>query len=999
MLFRSEIDLTGWKFNDGSNHILNEPPKNGGQGSLKIGINEYVILADDAGAFLTNHERFLGTVIDTAMSLKNASSSLKIFDSEDKEDKEIKSVTYQNSWGGNGNNRTLEKIDPQGDNSQSNWSESFLENGTPGADNSVGKNNAQDDEDDPPTDDEEPDEPEEPEEKPDEPPDGATSKLGDVVINEFVSDPDDEDVEWIELYNKTSKIISLIGWSVYEGSGAKTNLEGDIGFLGSDRFFVIEKPSGNLNNKGDIIILRDASDNLIDQVAYGEWDDGQLDNNAPVIGDPNSVARKFDGQNSYNNENDFAITISPTKGESNIIEDEESETENLEYGDYDYSDDIIISEIFPNPEGSDNEDEFIELYNSGDMDVNLLGWRLGDESKKRFEFKEERIISPDGHLVIYRSESKIALNNTGDSVKLFQPQKDEPFQIIKYEKAIEDWSYAKASDHKWSWTEMVTAGEENIIKTINHPPEVNFDCPEDAQVGVPIIFDSSDTVDEDEDELKYSWDFGDGFTNILPIPQHTFLSVGAYTVKLIVNDGENEVEEEKIVRVVSIAPSPDPSPTSYVPTTSLGTGAGEGSSLEWVIINEFLPNPEGSDAKGEFIELYNQGSEQINLLNWTLDDIEGGSKPYKFVDDVWLLGNTYYLVERAESGLALNNSNDAVRLYNDLDELIDEVEYEASFEGESYARGQNGKWFWTTAITPAEENVISVADSNLDIKVLGVSNIKAPRALERLSEPAITTLEKIREFEAGDLVIVKGVVAVLPGILGSQYFYIVTPSLPHPDPLLTKERENAEEGLLKMAGLQIYSYKKDFPNLRVGDYVEVHGELSEVNGELRLKTKEAQDINILEYAGEPIAEETACDKINEEYIGSLIKVTGEIVERKSSSIYLDDGLDEVLIYLKKTTGINPKSFNEGEIIKVTGIVSRTKSGIRIMPRSDDDIIKKDVESTTGEEGRILGETAESNEWAIEAIDKKIELFKYLLVVATAVIVLLGGLLVKSMRKS
>src|SRR3989344_7490225 len=48
----SEVDITGWKFNDGSNHNLNIPPINNGQGSMKISGNGFAILASDAGTFL-----------------------------------------------------------------------------------------------------------------------------------------------------------------------------------------------------------------------------------------------------------------------------------------------------------------------------------------------------------------------------------------------------------------------------------------------------------------------------------------------------------------------------------------------------------------------------------------------------------------------------------------------------------------------------------------------------------------------------------------------------------------------------------------------------------------------------------------------------------------------------------------------------------------------------------------------------------------------------------
>jgi competence protein ComEA len=801
-------------------------------------------------------------------------------------------------------------------------------------------------------------------------------KLGDIVINEFVSDPADEEVEWIELYNTTEKEINLDGWTIEEGSEAKTNLTSVIAASGNGKFMIIEKPKGNLNNNGDIIILRDGKKNLIDQVAYGNWNDGNADNNAPVADDPSGIARKFDGHNSFNNAEDFAVTTAPTKGLSNIITLEDENTDELNQegkATYDYSDNIIISEIFPNPVGSDNENEFIELYNRSDRDVDLTGWMLGDDGKKKYEIavsaksRTSTIIKTKGYLTIHRSESKIALNNNGDSVKLYQPLKDEPSQTVKYEKAIEDWSYVNAqtaTNNNYVWSEVVTPGKENVIKTINHKPIADFDCPREITTGAPVLFDSSDTIDEDGDELKYFWDFGDGMTNKLASPEHTFLKQGAYTVKLTVNDGENEAIKEKITKVaenlkIAVAGSAE--------SSRHGNGGAE------IIINEFLPNTAGTDAEEEWIELKNAGNAKINLLNWKLDDSEGGSKPYGFKNDLWLDVNKFFVIERVESGLALNNNADAIRLFNDLDEMIDEVEYEATVKGASYARGQNNKWFWTNILTPGEENAISV--NELGIMDYGTEGEKTIGKIKKTNQIIETTLEKINEFEAGDLIKVKGTVAVEPGILGSQYFYIVG-----------------------SPGIQIYNYKKEFPKLRVGDYVEATGELSAGAGEPRLKTKQADDIVVISHGEPPAASELTCEKINDDYVGQLARVTGEVTGRKSSIVYLDDGTDEIIVYIKKATGINPAGIKEGEKIAVTGLVGRTQSGIRIMPRSSDDIVKKDSESAEMA-GQVLGEVMAGDEWEVAKRNKKLELFKYLLLVAGGAIMALAGLLIKIKRKS
>lgn len=795
---------------------------------------------------------------------------------------------------------------------------------------------------------------------------GGGYQLGDLVINEFVSDPADGEEEWVELYNTSGKAIVLDGWIIEEGSGAKTSLSGEIGTSGENKFFIIEKPKGNLNNTGDIIILRGTNGDLIDQVSYGDWDDGNQDNNAPKADDPLSVARKIDGQNSFNNANDFSITATLTKGRSNVITlEEELEIGELGAGNYDYSKDIIISEILSNPVGEDAKGEFIELYNMGSRDVNLTAWRLEDSGGGEYQFNDasatssSAVIKAGGYLVIMRSESKIALNNDSDSVKLYQPLKEKPIQTVKYKKAAEGKSYSlkeakfpigSLASLKYVWSEIMTPGRANEIKTANRPPVVAFDCPEEASAGANIVFDSSDTIDEDGDPLTYAWDFGDGVKNSLPSPEHAFLKKGVFTVKLAVSDGKSEVKKEKVVKVVDIL---------VLAAEISGDEAMPRLYGDEIIINELLPNPEGSDEEGEWIELYNQGQDGVNLLNWKIED--KSEKIFKFDSDFYLSANMFYLLERPESKISLNNSDEVIQLYNNLGELADEIGYEKAVEGRSFARLANGAWVWTSVLTPGEENVVSEVEINKTIKQ------ESNKTKRNNNYYVKTTLESIKEFEAGDLVEVAGTVAVLPGIFGSQYFYIVGPP-------------GANTAEASSPGVQVYNYKKNFPDLKVGDYIEAKGELSMVNGETRLKTKTADDIKLIEHRDEPSPEEISSDQLNDDYVGRLVKIAGEITEKKSSVIYLDDGLGEAVVQIKKNTGISTSDFNEGEAVAVTGIVSRSSSGLRILPRSQNDIRR---ENDT-QEVKVLGASSESDEWVINARNKKILYY---------VLISLGGLVI------
>ncbi len=110
-------------------------------------------------------------------------------------------------------------------------------------------------------------------------------RSGDILINEFVSDPQDNEEEWIELYNASNKIINLDGWTIIDGSGSKTYLTGTLGINEDNRYLVIYSPKGNLNNAGDSITLKFANE-IIDQISYGNWNDGNISDNAPVAHDP-----------------------------------------------------------------------------------------------------------------------------------------------------------------------------------------------------------------------------------------------------------------------------------------------------------------------------------------------------------------------------------------------------------------------------------------------------------------------------------------------------------------------------------------------------------------------------------------------------------------------------------------------------------------------------------------------------------------------------------------
>lgn len=105
---------------------------------------------------------------------------------------------------------------------------------------------------------------------------------------------------------------------------------------------------------------------------------------------------------------------------------------------------IEINEVFPNPSGRDTGVEFVELYNSGAVAVDLTNWRLGAKTKRRLK---ELTIEPGQYLAIH----KVTLRNGGDSIQLLNPNKEQ-LDIVTYPESEEGQSYSKDESGALRWT-------------------------------------------------------------------------------------------------------------------------------------------------------------------------------------------------------------------------------------------------------------------------------------------------------------------------------------------------------------------------------------------------------------------------------------------------------------------------------------------------------------------------------------------------------------------
>lgn len=584
---------------------------------------------------------------------------------------------------------------------------------------------------------------------------------------------------------------------------------------------------------------------------------------------------------------------------------------------------VVINEIMW------DETEYVELKNTSGAAVSLSGWSLarqrpGEERKNIVTFGGSDSVAAESFWLIEKSEaattvvadklaSGLTLLNSGEQLVLL----DQSGTVIDTANPIGAWVAGEntsvgvamerndpAGDgtvaEQWHNSTGSEGGRSGTARAANSDPPVNT-APEAVagvdvatSTGVSVAFSGEDSTDSEGDELTFSWDFGDGSSGASEEAAHTYSAAGSYTVTLAVSDGKLTDMDALDVTVTS-------------PTYS-----------DVLVINEFLPDPLGSDTTAEFIELFNTGSESVDLAGWKLDDADGGSAAYTIPAGTTIRGGVYLSFSRSETKLALNNEGDTVRLLTPTGTVKASATFGASDEGQSFNR-VDGSYQLSTTPTPGQPNVITAVveddegtSSSTTTKSTTTTSSKTASKIAGATIKSVG-LNEVREEEKDSWVSVEGVVSAPPGPLGEQVIYLAG------------------------SGIQVYFSKGSWPQLELGSRVKLTAQVGMAYGETRLKLAEAQDISVLKTEAPPEPHVVETGEIDEDKEGWLVTVAGEVVETDGDTFYVDDGSGEVKIFIKETTGINKPAMKKGTKVTVTGVVSHTTSGYRVLPRFQEDV--------------------------------------------------------------
>ncbi|RKY95275.1 MAG: hypothetical protein DRQ06_04015 [Candidatus Hydrothermota bacterium] len=166
---------------------------------------------------------------------------------------------------------------------------------------------------------------------------------------------------------------------------------------------------------------------------------------------------------------------------------------------------IVLTEIMYNPTTGN---EWIELYNMGDQEVNVTGWTVKDDDGNTFAILDGTIGAYE-YMVVYGSGA--VLNNDGDNILVYDAAALEIINITYSDEAAENHSLELNENDEWvEGPEGGTPGMPNEAMT---PPETTHDIAEEQMPWGWYVTNVTVTLNATDDtgvkETKYRVDGGD----------------------------------------------------------------------------------------------------------------------------------------------------------------------------------------------------------------------------------------------------------------------------------------------------------------------------------------------------------------------------------------------------------------------------------------------------------------------------------------------------------
>lgn len=323
-------------------------------------------------------------------------------------------------------------------------------------------------------------------------------KLGGTSYSHGTDQPKDPQ-EFITLYNQSDSEVNLTGWTLeYAKPTFDKTYCADSDWMSRDTNSSVSltELSGLLQpHQVSTPVVRSMTDNAAgslrlvnrsgvtspiveDMVGWGETSSCSEGSPATVPQSGKSLKRYLDCQlstpvDTNNNQADFATDQPPspaTLSSPLLAGCQENSEDNDPPASEQTCEGIVISELLPNPAGTDTDHEFIELYNPTGAAISLRGCSLQTTSgSKAFNFSNITL-QPKEYHAFYDNESGLILpNSAGGTVWLLSPV--DELQAITYPANLDDDVAWALSDSGWQATYKPTPDAANIVESSKPCPE------------------------------------------------------------------------------------------------------------------------------------------------------------------------------------------------------------------------------------------------------------------------------------------------------------------------------------------------------------------------------------------------------------------------------------------------------------------------------------------------------------------------------------------------
>lgn len=250
-----------------------------------------------------------------------------------------------------------------------------------------------------------------------------------------------------------------------EYAASHFNLSEDDTFV----YPVTNQSSGSLVGSADTISLRDATGAVVDSKSWStSIANTQMHSRIQMVYSPPTYANT-------DSPADWSIEMAnelPDSGLVRYVLPPSGPTENPDEPpmvDAPADPPISVTELLPNPSGSDAGEEFIELYNHSDEVVSLEKYSLqfGATNPKIYTFPFGSTVASHSYIAFSDTQTGMTLTNTAGVIQLLY--NGEPIgESVQYSNAKDDQSWALIDD-VWQYTKEPTPGLPNQLPIMVEP--------------------------------------------------------------------------------------------------------------------------------------------------------------------------------------------------------------------------------------------------------------------------------------------------------------------------------------------------------------------------------------------------------------------------------------------------------------------------------------------------------------------------------------------------